>query len=329
MRPWIVLINGVDSLNAGQSTADLIQRISARDQQVGVVGLHDLETRPDGTFAARVRWLPKGLSTSAETVQAARSAVPQTCAMADVGLVIVRLNPGRGAEAEHQLVLDQLVLMAGSGTLVLNDPRGLALGRTKLYLSRLPVDTRPPTLVTRNAESGRQFIRDLGGRCVVKPVTGTRGRDVFVVRDADDPNLNQIFDVMFRQGFAMIQGFVPEATAGDTRVLLLNGRMIEHDGAIAAVRRVPSGSDFRSNVHVGGVPSPATVTPALRDLVDRVGPQLRADGLFLVGLDVIGNVVVEANVFSPGGFADASTFGGTDFLVPVVDALFSASRANA
>ncbi len=326
MRPWIVLINGVDTLSAGQSTADMLQRISARGQRVGVVGLHDLETRADGSFGAYARWLPAGLETSAQVVQTARSAASESCDMSDVGLVIVRLNPGRGSEAEHQLVLDQLVLMAATGVPVVNEPSGLALGRTKLYLSRLPVDARPPTLVTRNADSGRQFIRGLGGRCVVKPVTGTRGRDVFVVRDADDPNLNQIFDVMFRQGFAMIQGFVPEASAGDTRVLLLNGRLIEQDGGIAAVRRVPTGSDFRSNVHVGGVPSPAVATPALRDLVERVGPQLRRDGLFLVGLDVIGNVVVEANVFSPGGFADASKFAGTDFLAPVVDALFAASR---
>ncbi|MFT6145367.1 MAG: glutathione synthase [Myxococcota bacterium] len=326
MRPWLVLINGVDTLSASQSTADMLQRISARGQRVGVVGLRDLETRADGSFRAIARWLPIGLSTSEEVVQAARSAEAEHCDTSDVGLVVVRLNPGRGSEAEQQLVLDQLVLMAETGVPILNEPRGLALGRTKLYLSRLPVDTRPPTLVTRNADSGRQFIQSLGGRCVVKPVTGTRGRDVFMVRDAQDPNLNQIFDVIFRQGFAMIQGFVPEASAGDSRVLLLNGRLIEQNGAIAAVRRVPTGSDFRSNVHVGGVPTPATATPALRDLVERVGPQLREDGLFLVGLDVIGTVVVEANVFSPGGFADASMFGHTDFLTPVIDALFDASR---
>lgn len=321
MRPWLLVVNTIKTLNPSQSTTGLIQRILQRGHPVAVVPGDGLDTLRDGTVVARARFVdPAAASSPAELVAAVRRAPDALIDTRDVALVLVRLNPGRGPEAVHRLILDQLTDIADAGVPVLNDPRGLARARSKLYLSRFPEHARPPTLVTRSASSARAFIAELGGRAVLKPVSGTRGRDVFMVRDANDPNLNQILDVLFRSGFAMVQGFVPEASAGDTRVLLLNGELMEDDGRICAVRRVPSGSDFRSNVHVGGTPAPAEPTPALRELVAAVGPRLRADGLFLVGLDVIGNVVVEANVFSPGGFSDAEAFTGIDFLEQVVTA---------
>ncbi|TNE86562.1 MAG: hypothetical protein EP330_22750 [Deltaproteobacteria bacterium] len=319
MRPCYVIINSVSTMKPTQSTADLVLRMAARGVPVGVIGADGIDIMPDGRLRGRARMATRASSTQ-KLVEQLRSVAPVPVDLNDAGMVWIRVNPGRGPGTVHAMVLEQLAALEDAGIPVLNSPRGLMLARSKLYLSRLPITARPPTLVTRNAEAARAFVEELAGPAVLKPVIGTRGRDVFVVRGADDPNFNQIVDVIFRSGLAMVQGFVPEARDGDTRVLLLDGRLIERDGQVAAVRRVPSGSDFRSNVHVGGKPAPGKATDAIRALVESVGPKLREDGLFLVGLDVIGNVVVEANVFAAGGFSDAEAFTGVDFLGDVVDA---------
>ena len=325
MKPWFVIVNTVTSMTASQSTMGLIERAVRRGIPTFVVPATGIDTLPTGELRAWAHPVVLKEGTKS-TLVALKTSAPTSQSLADAGLVWIRVNPGRSKPAVHALLLEQLVALEAQGVPVLNSPLGLMVSRSKLYLSRFPQHARPPTLVTRNARSARSFVHSLDGPAVIKPAIGTRGQDVFVVRGADDPNFNQICDVVFRSGLALVQGFVPEATGGDTRVLLVNGKLLEQDGHLCAVRRVPSGSDFRSNVHVGGQPQPAKVTPELRALVDAVGPILRQDGLFLVGLDVIGNVVVEANVFAPGGFADAELFSGIDFLETVLDEATQAAR---
>ena len=118
----------------------------------------------------------------------------------------------------------------------------------------------------------------------------------------------------------MAQGFVPEAVDGDVRVLLVNGAPLMVDGAFAAVRRRPPKGDFRSNVFRGGAAERVTEIPGVEAIAAAVAPQLAADGLFFVGLDLIGSKVVEVNVFSPGGLGDAERFSGVDFTTPLLDA---------
>mmetsp|Transcript_36177 Transcript_36177/g.45073 ORF Transcript_36177/g.45073 Transcript_36177/m.45073 type:complete len:271 (+) Transcript_36177:3644-4456(+) len=128
-----------------------------------------------------------------------------------------------------------------------------------------------------------------------------------------DPNLLQIIDVILRQGLVMVQSFIPSALEGDTRVLVVNGEILKENGKVAAYRRIPNGSDFRSNLHAGGTTAGAVITPGMRKVVASVGPYLRRDGLFLVGLDFIGDKICEVNVHSPGGTRWASALTGVDF----------------
>jgi glutathione synthase len=325
-RPWLVVVNSLATMIPSQTTTGLIARALRRGQPVAVAAADALDTRPDGEIVASARLLRPGLDPGEEAVIAAvRRAPPVDLPLTAAGLVWARVNPGKGPAPVHSLLVDQLGVAADRGVPVLNHPRGLAVARTKHYLSRLPAAARPQTLVTRNAASARDFLETLDGPAVIKPVLGTRGKDVFLVRDAQDPNLNQILDVVFRGGHAMIQAFVPEAREGDTRVLLLDGELLRVDGVPAVVRRVPSGPDFRSNVHVGGVAAPGEMRARFEALAALVGPRLREDGLFLVGLDVIGEVIVECNVFSPGGFNELRQFTGVDFL----DAVLTAAAARA
>ena len=145
-----------------------------------------------------------------------------------------------------------LAEMEERGVFVANRPASLRRSMSKLMLSRLPNNVLPHTLVTRDLATVERFLADAPGDVVLKPLSGTRGQDVFRM-DARRPiNLQQIFDVLTRDGYLIAQHFVPEAVDGDIRMVLLDGRPLELDGRVAAVRRVPPGKDFRSNIAVGG-----------------------------------------------------------------------------
>lgn len=315
---WFI-INDWATLSPIQTTALLIRRLAARGHAVAVCPVGALSVGPDGALHAPVRIQPGDAS-----VEALRATplVEQRLTPADA--VWVRTNPGRFAHPEvHRAALGMLAVAQAQGVAIVNRPDGLQRAETKLYLHHLPARARPDTLVSSDPAALRRFIDARGAPVVLKPLSGTRGTDVFKVH-ADAPNLGQIIDVLTRQGPTMAQGFVPEAVDGDVRLLLINGQPMRVDGAIAAVRRRPPSGDFRSNVFRGGAAERVVDIPGLDDVIAAVAPQLVADGLFFVGLDLIGCRVVEVNVFSPGGLGDAERFNGVDFTTPLLDAFEAA-----
>jgi len=101
------------------------------------------------------------------------------------------------------------------------------------------------------------------------------------------------------------------------------------DGEIlGAIVRIPQGGDLRSNIHVGGKVVRGEITDADRRIVERVTPQLREDGLYFVGLDVIGGKLTEVNVTSPTGIQQMSRLDGRNCEAPVIDWIERASRAS-
>jgi len=321
MSRILVVINGVDTLEAKQTTAVLIHALARRDHDVGVVGADGLDAFPEAELVARARPVVPGDSVEA-TVLALREASTQPVPLDQADLVFLRTSPGRDRRpGVHELLLQLLQLHVDRGGLVLNDPYGLAAARSKVYLARFPAWTVPHTVVTADARAARMALADIEGPAVVKPLDGTQGRDVFKISGPDEPNLSAILANLLAQGPLMVQGYVRQAAEGDVRVLLLDGHPIEVDGRAATVRRKPAAGEFRSNVHLGGEAVFAPLTPELRRIIAAVGPQLREDGLFFVGLDVIGDVIVECNVFAAGGLGDAGRFAGRDFIAPVLDAL--------
>jgi len=249
---------------------------------------------------------------------AARAVEPDVIDLDGIDGIMVRTSPGRDARRGevHRVALDLLRLVDAE---VLNRPEGLGKASSKLYLSHLPASTRPETVIG-GADVLRRFVLGRSAPSVLKPLLGTRGQDVFMVDPVSGGNLNQIIDVLTREGPAMAQAFVPEARAGDTRVLLLDGEPLVVDGHAAAVRRIPGGEDFRSNIHVGATAAPGVLSPAAKRIAAAIGPTLRRDGLWLVGMDLIGEAIVELNVFSTGGLRDAEANTGADFTGRVLDA---------
>ena len=206
------------------------------------------------------------------------------------------------------------------GVLVVNSPSGLGRAFNKMYFQEFPEVVRPTTLVTRNRSEIMRFAREIG-LIIIKPLFGSGGSNVFIVRKGDIANLNQMIDAIVRDGFVVCQEYLPAAEKGDIRLFLMNGQPLFYQGKYAAFHRVRSGSDIRSNIHAGGKSVRAKIGESELRLTEIVRPKLVEDGMFLVGLDIVGEKLLEINVFSPGGLWGASQLEGVNFANPVIDAL--------
>jgi glutathione synthase len=193
----------------------------------------------------------------------------------------------------------------GPNTRVINDPRSVRDCPEKLFVTQF-ADLMPPTLISRDVDLIRAFRRD-HGEIVIKPLYGNGGAGVFFL-NADDAN----FDAVLEQFFAisrepvMVQAFVPGVRDGDKRIILLDGE------PVGALNRIPADGQIRSNLAVGGRAAATDLSAADRAICDRLGPELKARGLYFVGIDVIAGRLTEINVTSPTGVRGILNLGGPD-----------------
>jgi len=199
-------------------------------------------------------------------------------------------------------------------TLVVNDPRGLREANETLYALRFPT-LIPESLVTADPDRLKAFMAALGGEMIVKPLDGCGGAGVFHLR-RDDRNLNSILELSTANGtrLVMAQRYLAAVrTSGDKRLIVLAGEPL---GAIA---RVPREDEHRGNIHVGGRVERAPVDERDREICRVMAPRLDADGLWFVGLDVIGGLVTEVNVTSPTGVQEIDRLDGVCLEARVID----------
>jgi glutathione synthase len=204
------------------------------------------------------------------------------------------------------------------GVIVLNDPVSLANAINKTYFQHFPEQVRPKTCISRNPADIKEFVAQQGGQAVIKPLQGSGGASVFLIRSADAANMNQMIDAVLRDGYCIAQEYLPAAQEGDVRLFVMNGRPLKKDGKYAAFRRVNKTGDMRSNMHSGGESEPVEIDRASLRLVELVRPKLVADGMFLVGLDIVKDKLMEINVFTPGGLGSAQSATGVDFAEVVI-----------
>jgi glutathione synthase len=216
------------------------------------------------------------------------------------------------------VVLGQI--LKARGVTVVNDPMSLVRATSKLYLEEFPEKVRPRSLVTRDPEAIEQFVAEVG-RSVVKPLYGAKGRNVFVIEDEGEANLAQITEAVLEDGYALVQQYVDGAEGGDVRIFLLEGQILAQDGTLAAFQRVPTGNDPRANISKGGSPRPLEIGGVERGIVEAMSEKLVADGMFFVGIDVIGDKVVEINAESPGGMQAVERLYEIDVCRTVIEAL--------
>jgi glutathione synthase len=326
-----VIVNRVAELRSSMTTVMILTRAAARGHEVLVCDVGDFGLAVDDRVMLAGKWL-RGTSPDDDQAMTQLKLRPtETVSVDALDAVLIRTNPARDRDRlwAHDSALIFARLAHDRGALVLNDPRGLVLAANKSFLTRLPAECRPTSFVSRDADAISAFVSQLDSPCILKPLHGTHGRDVFRVEPGERSNLRQIIDVLIRADYALVQEYLHEAARGDTRVLLLDGEPIQIDGHAVAFTRVARGEDFRCNVAQGAKTEPAQIDAAMRRTIELMAPELRSLGLWLVGLDFIGSRVVEVNVFSPGGFRAAERFYAKDFTGAFLEALETrcASRA--
>ena len=199
-------------------------------------------------------------------------------------------------------------------TLVVNDPAAVRNAPEKIFVTEFG-DLMPETLITKDPVEVAAF-RAEHGEIVMKPLYGNGGAGVFHL-SREDRNLSsfiETFGLLFREPF-IVQRYLADVRKGDKRIILVDGE------AVGAINRVPSDTDARSNMHVGGRAEATELTAREREICERIGPALKSRGLLLVGIDVIGDFLTEINVTSPTGVREVRRFGGADIAALFWDAV--------
>jgi glutathione synthase len=206
-----------------------------------------------------------------------------------------------------------LGLVDPATTFVVNDPRGLVNANEKLYALHFPT-LIPESLVTSDAGRLKGFMEQLGGEMIVKPLDGCGGAGVLHVHRGDR-NLNALLELSTAEGtrLVMAQRYLPAVRQGDKRLIVLDGE------PLGAILRVPREDETRGNIHVGGEVRRSPVDDRDREICRLMAPRLHEDGLFFVGLDVIGGYVTEVNVTSPTGIQEIDRLDGTNLEARVLD----------
>ena len=202
-----------------------------------------------------------------------------------------------------------------AGVLVVNRPASLRDVNEKLYTAWFP-QCCAPTLVSRAAEQLREFINEQED-IILKPLYAMGGSSIFRVRRGD-PNTNVIIESLTDNGrtLAMAQRFIPEISAGDKRILLIDGEPVPY-----ALARIPAAGETRGNLAVGGRGIGVELSERDRWICARVAPALREKGLYFVGLDVIGDYLTEVNVTSPTCIRELDREYGLDIAGELLDCL--------
>jgi len=237
---------------------------------------------------------------------------PRTVVLDDeVDVVFQRKDP----PVDGDYVAVTQILLLCRRALVLNRPDTVIWANEKLYALQF-ADLMPETRVTRRIPELVDFLAKLGGEMIVKPLGGKGGEGVFHVRH-DDRNLFSILETStaFGTRWAIAQRYLPAVRQGDKRILLVDGDVL------GALLRVPAAGETRANLHVGGTPARAPLDEQDRRIVERLRPALLRDGLFFVGIDVIGGMLTEVNVTSPTGIQEIDALEGSRLSERVLEAV--------
>ncbi len=319
------IVNRIETETPVYTTTRLAHAAHRRGHEAYIMGVGDLVQKSDGTLHARAKIAPKKKYGTNETYFSALQKAEKSIVEADdFDVIMLRNDPAADAVERPWASVSGIMwgqLASERGILVVNDPHSLADATNKLYFQHFPTDVRPATLITRSAADVREFYDQNESNIVIKPLQGSGGASVFLAGPGDKPNLNQMVEAITRDGYVVAQEYLPEAVKGDVRLFVMNGKPLQVKGKTALFRRVNSTGDMRSNMHVGGQSEATDYTEEMHRIVETVRPKLVADGMFLVGIDIVGDKLMEINVFSPGGFGSTHKFTGIEFSIAVIEDL--------
>lgn len=321
------VVNRVATEEPGYTTTRLALTASRQGHDVWLIGVENFSHEPSGAVTALARSAPAKKYRSLESFLGAvqgDDATVERIEIDDLDALVMRNDPAEDAAERPWAVTSGILfgqLAVTRGVLVVNDPFSLANAVNKTYFQHFPEQIRPRTMISRDLDAIESFVKELDGAAVLKPLQGSGGAGVFLLSPDEAPNFNQMIEALGRDGYIVAQEYLDEAKNGDVRLFVMNGRPLERDGKVAAFRRKNTSEDIRSNMHVGGKAHRVKYSDELERLVELVRPKLMMDGMFLVGLDVVGSKLMEVNVFSPGGLGSCERLYEVDFTEPVIAAL--------
>jgi glutathione synthase len=210
--------------------------------------------------------------------------------------IVMRKDPPFDNEYLYSTYL--LSLAQQQGGLILNNPDAVRNWNEKLSVTRFPQFT-PPFMVTSKQSLIRAFLAEHGD-IIVKPLDGMGGSGIFRLTQ-NDPNIGSILETIthLEQQTIMAQRFLPAIMQGDKRIIIINGEPLPY-----ALARIPKQGETRGNLAAGGKGVAQPLTARDMEIATTIGKTLKKEGLFLVGLDVIGDYLTEVNVTSPTGMVE-------------------------
>jgi glutathione synthase len=321
-------VNDIEREYVNYTTTLLAQRATTRGHRVCYITPSDFALGADDSLCAHARFPPKRkYADRADFFKALKD--DEACKveridMTDVDVLMLRNDPS--LDAQHApWAMESGILFgreaAKRGVFVLNDPDSLGTAINKLYFQSFPAEARAETLITKHASDIKAFAKEHRGNIVLKPLQGSGGTGVFKLDPQNSSNLNQMIEAIGRDGYIIAQAYVAAAKKGDIRLFMMNGEPLRFEEKYAALRRVAAKDDIRSNIHAGAKAEAVEIGKTELRVAEIIRPKLVADGMFLVGVDIVGDKILEVNVFSPGNLESCSALAGVDFSVPVLGAI--------
>lgn len=240
--------------------------------------------------------------------------------LANLDIILMRKDPPFNLEYIYSTyILDHAQRL---GSLVVNNPTSLRNANEKIFITQF-ADCIAPTLVSCDMETLFNFIKQHGDT-IIKPLDGMAGQSIYRVNESDH-NCKVILENMTCEGtaYVMAQKFLPEISAGDKRILIIEGEPIPF-----ALARIPAAGEVRGNLARGGSGQGCELSERDRWICKQIGTQLREMGLIFVGIDIIGDYLTEINVTSPTCIRELDSLYNIDIASQLMDALEKRKQKN-
>ncbi len=321
------VVNDLKTEHPRYTTTRIARSAREMGHEAWIIGVGDFAAESDDNVWARARMSKGKKHKDGESYLEdllGEKAHNERIKVSDLDILMLRNDPADDADRTwaQSAGINFGELALRHGVIVLNDPRTLSSALNKMYFQHFSPEVRPRTIITREKEEIQKFIKDEGGRAILKPLQGSGGTSVFLVHPEEKANINQMIEAISRDGYVIAQEYLEAAKDGDTRLFVVNGEPLKVDGHYAAFRRINKSGDARSNLTSGGSIAKAKIDDEILHIVEVVRPKLVADGMFMVGLDIVSNKLMEINVLSPGGLGSAENLeDGTKFSHAIVEKL--------
>ena len=328
MRVFVV-VNRVDEIGFRQTTTLLIAAFVREGHEVWLLDVNAMSIESgagSSNVSAHAYRVPPSDDCRSEQVESFVQSEPvkshQQIQSGD--LILIRTNPGRdNARTQiHESFLHLCITANSQGIRVVNSPEHLRYFASKSSLLAVKPQYRPAMMVTGDHKQAIEFIKDSSYDCVVKPLFGSRGENVIRVSKSSN-HLEEKIAATFGSMTLVVQQFVEADCPGDKRVIVVGGELLQLNGHIAGIERHPANCDFRANLHVGGSAHPLRLSNGALAAAQYAALLLHEQGIWLAGVDLIGDKIIEFNVFSTGGLYDSIKFSDISFDEIIVQKLIS------